>query len=179
MRFDVRRALRGAAAGAIAGVIWAAQQDVDKRVFGIDYDDTELLGKFVTRGAAWRPIGIALHVANGAAFGAVYATVTPRVSGPGWAKGAAAGLAENFVSWPLVSLVDDFHPARKELPDLKGNQAALAQATWRHLLFGFVLGALEERFNGAPSDRRGTATPPASSNGHGDISRASVQGQAE
>jgi hypothetical protein len=178
MGFDVRRALRGAAAGAIAGVIWAAQQDVDKRVFGVEYDDTEILGKFVTRGPAWRPLGMAMHVANGAAFGAVYATVAPRVPGPGWAKGAAAGLAENFASWPLVALADDFHPARKELPDLQGNRAAFAQATWRHLLFGIVLGELEERFN-APARPLGEAEfPPASSNGHGDISRA-VQTQAD
>ena len=174
MGFDVRRALRGAAAGAVAGVIWAAQQDVDKRVFGVDYDDTELLGKFVTRGDAWRPIGIAMHVANGAAFGAVYATVAPRMAGPGWAKGAAAGLAEHFASWPLVGLVDDFHPARTEMADLQANRAAFAQATWRHLLFGVVLGELEERFNG-PDRRSGAADfPPASSNGHGDISRAAT-----
>lgn len=177
MAFDVRRALRGAAAGAIAGVIWAAQQDVDKRVFGVDYDDTELLGKFVTRGAAWRPIGMAMHVANGAAFGAAYAVVAPRVAGPGWAKGAAAGLAENFGSWPLVGLVDGFHPARKEMPDLRGNRAAFAQATWRHLLFGVVLGTLEERFNGPDRPIGAAEFPPASSNGHVDISRAAAQQQ--
>ena len=158
MGFDVRRALRGAAAGAVAGVVWAAQQEADMRVFGVAYDDTELLGKFVTRGDAWRPIGFALHVANGAAFGAAYATLMRDVTGPGWAKGATAGLAENFASWPLVALVDDYHPARKDLPDLKGNQAALAQATWRHLLFGVVLGELEERFNG-PASRRGDSNP--------------------
>lgn len=174
MRFDVRRALRGAAAGAIAGAVWAAQQDLDKRVFGVDYDDTELLGKLVTRGDAWRPIGLAMHMANGAAFGAFYATAVAPGPGPGWAKGAAAGLAENFASWPLVALVDDFHPARKEMPDLRGNRAALAQATWRHLLFGLVLGELEERFNAPASRPRAMDPPPASSNGHGDIARAAT-----
>lgn len=166
MPFDVPRALRGAAAGAVAGVVWAAQQNIDRRVFGVEYDDTELLGKIATRGPAWRPIGIAMHVANGAAFGAVYATVAPRLPGPGWAKGAAAALAENFASWPLVALVDDFHPARTELPDLKGNQAAFAQATWRHLLFGVVLGELEERFNGHPGSSGESQFAPTSSNGH-------------
>ena len=177
MGFDVRRAIRGAAAGAIAGVVWAAQQDLDKRVFGVDYDDTELLGKFVTSGDAWRPIGLAMHVANGAAFGAFYATAVAPGPGPGWAKGAAAGLAENFASWPFVALVDDFHPARKDLPQLKDNRAALAQATWRHLLFGVILGELEERFN-APASR-GYEAPPASSNGHGDISHAATQVQPD
>jgi hypothetical protein len=174
MSFDVRRAIRGAAAGAIAGLLWAAQQDVDKRVFGVDYDDTELLGKFITRGPGWRPIGMALHVANGAAFGAVYATLAPRLSGPGWAKGAAAGLAEHMASWPLVGMVDRIHPAGAEMADLQGNRAAFAQATWRHLLFGIVLGELEERFNGPERPPGAAAFPPASSNGHGDISRAAT-----
>src|SRR4051794_5034869 len=154
MSFDVRRAIRGAAAGAIAGVIWATQQDIDKRVFGVDYDDTELLGKLVTRGPAWRPIGMAMHVANGAAFGALYATIAPRLTGPAWARGATLALIENFASWPLVEIVDGHHPARRDLPRLAGNRSALAQATWRHFVFGAVLGELEARFNG-PADRDG------------------------
>jgi hypothetical protein len=172
MAFDAGRAVRGAGAGAIAALIWAAQQDFDKRVFGVDYDDTELLGKFVTRTPAWRRIGLVLHVANGAAFGAAYASVAQRLPGPGWARGGAAGLAENFVSWPFVGLVDDFHPARKELPELQGNRAAFAQATWRHLLFGAMLGELEARFNAPALTAEEAGAPPAASNGHGDISRA-------
>ena len=49
-------------------------------VFGVPYDDEELLGKAVTRGPAWPPVGVALHVANGALFGAVYANVAPRAA---------------------------------------------------------------------------------------------------
>ena len=64
------------------------------------------------------------------------------------------------------------HPARDELPGCAGNGRAFAQATWRHLLFGVVLGELERRLN-APDD----AGVPAyehvvSSNGHGDIEHA-------
>src|SRR3954452_8853844 len=73
MAFDRAQTLRGALAGAVAAGVWAAQQPLDKRVFGFDYDDTELLGKLVTRNAAWVPVGAALHVANGAALGALYA----------------------------------------------------------------------------------------------------------
>lgn len=171
MAFDVDRSIRGAAAGAVAALVWAAQQDADKRLFGTDYDDTELLGKLVTRGPGWRPIGLAMHVANGAAFGALYASVAHKAPGPGWARGAAASLAENFGGWPLAAAVDRFHPARDELVELEGNNRALAQATWRHLLFGVVLGVLEERLNGRPSAPPSTDAPPASSNGHGDISR--------
>jgi hypothetical protein len=42
---------------------------------------------------------------------------------------------------------DRLHPARAELPRLAGNGRALAQATWRHLLFGVVLGELERRLD--------------------------------
>ena len=82
MAIDRAQTVRGALAGAVAAAVWAAQQPLDKRVFGVDYDDTEILGKLVTRGPAWRPIGVALHVLNGAAFGAAYAAVAPSVQLP-------------------------------------------------------------------------------------------------
>src|SRR5215216_1999821 len=69
---DVGRTARGALAGAVAAGVWAAQSPLDQRVFGVPYLDQELLGKAVTRGRAWHPVGFALHVANGALFGAVY-----------------------------------------------------------------------------------------------------------
>src|SRR5688500_3259438 len=69
------RVLRGALAGAVAAGVWAAQQPLDKRLFGVDYDDAELLGAFITRrrrSPETFAIGTALHVLNGAVFGAVY-----------------------------------------------------------------------------------------------------------
>lgn len=175
--YDKRRALGGALAGAVAAGVWAAQQRADIALFGVRYDDTELLGKLVTRGRHWRKVGLAMHVANGAAFGAAYAVAAPGAPGPGWLKGTTAALAENFATWPLVGLVDRLHPARAELPRLSGNPAALAQATWRHTLFGALLGTLESAINAGP--RSGGSQlpehPPASSNGHGDLSRAAVR----
>ena len=151
MQIDLNRTLRGALAGAIATGVWAIQQPIDMRIFGVRYDDTELLGKAVTRGPAWRPIGAAMHLLNGALFGAVYANVAPHVPLPPALKGPAAGMAEHLASWPAVGLSERFHPARDELPKLSGSGAAFAQATWRHLLFGFVLGETERRLN-RPSD---------------------------
>jgi hypothetical protein len=139
------RASRGAAAGVIAAAVWAVQQPLDKRVFRSGYDDLELLGKLVTRRSWWPIPGLALHLGNGAAFGAVYALVCPKLPGPAWARGVVVAQAENFGLWPLVSLTDRHHPAREELPRLTGNRRALAQATWRHALFGLVLGAVEAR----------------------------------
>lgn len=173
MAIDTAQTLRGALAGAVAAGVWAAQQPLDKRVFGLAYDDTELLGKLVTRrtGPA-RIVGTAMHLANGALFGAVYANVAPRLPLPSWARGPAAALAENFGLWPLVGLSDRFHPGRDELPQLAGNRAALAQATWRHLLFGVVLGELERRLSDPGEDEIPTYEHVISSNGHGSIENA-------
>ena len=78
------RTLNGALAGAIAALAWAFQQPLDKLVFRSRYDDVELLGKAVTRGDGWYPAGLALHMQNGALFGAVYANVAPVVPLPPW-----------------------------------------------------------------------------------------------
>jgi hypothetical protein len=172
MALDVERASRGALAGAIAAGVWAAQSPLDCRVFGVRYLDQELLGKMVTRGPAWHAVGLAMHAANGAALGAAYAVVAPRLPVAPWARGPLAGLAEHVASWPLTVLVDRLHPARDELPRLAGSTRAFAQATWRHLLFGAVLGELERRL-----DRSRTAAVPGhtlgmSCNGHGDTAHA-------
>jgi hypothetical protein len=168
----VGRTARGALAGAVAAGVWAAQSPLDQRLFRVAYLDQELLGKAVTRGPAWHPVGLALHVLNGALFGAAYANVAPSIPLPAWARGPAAGMAEHLATWPLTVVVDEHHPARRELPDLAGNPRAFAQATWRHLLFGFVMGELERRLNPPPDPPALPFEHPISSNGHGDIEQA-------
>ena len=172
MAIDRTQTLRGALAGAVAAGVWAAQQPLDKRVFGIDYDDTELLGKLVTRGRAWTAVGAALHVANGAAFGAIYANVAPRLPLPSWARGPAAALAEHVSTWPLTALSDSVHPARDDMPRLAVSPRAFAQATWRHLLFGVVLGELERRLNATGDEDVPPYEHVVSSNGHGSFEAA-------
>lgn len=145
---------RGAAAGALAAGLWALQQPLDKRVFGCSYDDVELLGRMLAphdeSPRRWYPAGLAMHVGNGALFGAVYAGViaplTPAAV-PAALRAPLVAQAENFGLWPLGRLSDRLHPARERLPRLGGNRRALAQATWRHLLFGVALGELERRWN--------------------------------
>jgi hypothetical protein len=172
MAIDRARTARGALAGGIAAGVWAAQQPLDMKLFGVRYDDTELLGKAVTRGAAWRPVGLALHLLNGAVFGAVYAGVARRVPLPSWSRGPAAGLGEHLAAWPLVLLTDRLHPARDELPTLGTSARAFAQATWRHLLFGIVLGELERRLNDEPDEELPSYEHVVSTNGHGNIEHA-------
>ena len=164
---SMRRSTRGALAGALAAGLWAAQQPLDRRLFDCDYDDTEMLGKVFTREREWLPIGVALHLGNGALFGAVYAQLRPFLPGPPVAAGVVAALAEHAVTWPLIGLVDRHHPARKDLPRLAGNARALAQATWRHALFGLALGLVEQRLNLDPGDE--PPAVPVSSNGHGEV----------
>jgi hypothetical protein len=160
-------------AGATAAAVWAAQQPLDKRVFGSRYDDVELLGKLVTRGTAWPAAGLAIHLANGAIFGAVYALARPVIPAPPLATGVGAAMAEHVGFWPLGRVTDAVHPARDELETLTGNRAAFAQATWRHLLFGVVLGELERRLNDI-ADFEPLEDIPASSNGHGSLEQAAV-----
>ncbi len=137
--------LRGAVAGAVATAVMTAEQPLDKRMFDSKYDDVEILGKLVTRGDGWQPIGVALHVQNGAFFGAAYTRLKPSLPGPAVLRGLLVGLVEHVATWPMVALVDRYHPARKELPKLVANRRAFGQATIRHAVFGVVLGLLEAR----------------------------------
>ena len=91
MPIDRARTARGALAGVIAAGAWSAQAQLDMRAFGVDYSDEALLGKAVTRGPAWPAVGFALHLLNGAAFGAAYTNIAPRLPLPSWARGPAAG----------------------------------------------------------------------------------------
>ena len=177
MPLDQAVTARGAVAGALAAGLWAAQQPLDKRLFGVENDDTELLGKSVTRGRAWPAVGLAMHLANGAMFGAIYANVAPRIPIPSWLRGPAAGMAEHMATWPSMVAVDRFHPARKELPDLALNPRAFAQATWRHVLFGVALGEIERRLNAPPDREVPDYEHVASTNGHGNL-EAAMSGRA-
>ena len=169
---DRTRTLRGAVCGAVAAAVWAIEQPLDKLLLRSRYDDVELLGKAVTRGAAWLPTGLALHLQNGAIFGAVYANVAPLVPIPVALKGPAAGLFEHVTLWPFGRLSDRFHPARRDLPELAGNRRAFWQAAWRHLLFGVVLGELERRLNATEAADGPDFSAVVTSNGHGSLEDA-------
>jgi hypothetical protein len=167
MAFDTTRTLRGALAGAAAAAVWAAQQPLDRRVFGVPYDDAELLGRLVARGDAVMPVGLAFHVLNGALFGAVYANAAPSLPVPPALRGPLAGLAEHLATWPGTALISRVHPDVDRLPQLWGSGRAFAQATWRHLLFGTVLGELERRLNPPEPEPHPVDAAAAASNGHG------------
>jgi hypothetical protein len=143
----LQTSLRGGVAGAVATVAMTLEQPLDKRLFDSEYDDVEILGKLVTRGEDWRPIGFVLHVQNGAILGAVYARHRPSAPQSALLRGLLVALIEHVTAWPLTVLFDRYHPARKELPKLATNRRAFGQATIRHAVFGIVLGLLEHALN--------------------------------
>jgi hypothetical protein len=136
--------MRAALAGAAAATVWSAVEPLDKRLFRCDYSDLAVLGKAFTRGPAWLPLGLALHVVNGAIFGLAFHEVRRRV--PVEPRRLALGMAlgEHVALYPLGYFVDRYHPARGEegIPPLLTNARAFAQATVRHAIFGVVLGRL-------------------------------------
>ena len=148
--FDRTRTLRGAVCGAVAAAGWALQQPLDKLVFRSRFDDVELLGKAVTRGEGWYPAGLR-GTSRTAPCSERCTRTCARVAG---AAGASADRWWRSPSTPRRghsgTLSDRVHPARRELPALGGNRRAFAQATWRHLLFGIILGELERRVNAEP-----------------------------
>jgi hypothetical protein len=138
------RGLHPAAAGAVAASVWSLLEPIDRRLLRCDYSDVLLLGKAITRGRLAWPVGFAIHAANGALFGLAFDRVRQRV--PYSKEQVAIGMAlgEHLALYPLSYFVDRHHPARGQagIPPLLTNVRAFALATFRHAVFGAVLGRL-------------------------------------
>ena len=119
--------IRAAAAGSVAAVVWGLQEPLDQRVFGCDYSDVLFLGR------GHRSIGFVVHAANGALFGLAFDALRRRVDVDQRRLALALAIGEHLTLWPFISLVDR---------SLVTSPRAFAQATYRHALFGFVLGRL-------------------------------------
>jgi hypothetical protein len=114
------RRLRAAAAGAVAATVWGLQEPFDRRVFRCRYSDVEIVGWLI-------------HAANGAVFGLAFDAVRQRVDVDQRRLALALALAEHVALWPAMALVDR---------ELVRSPRAFAQGTYRHALFGFILGRL-------------------------------------
>lgn len=136
--------LQAALAGAGAAGAWALVEPFDRRWFRFGYSDVALLGKLVTRGPRWRVAGVAAHLANGAVAGIVFWALHLWLGGSVFWGAVAFAMVEHVLTYPLTMLTDRYHPARgdPELPPMSRSGRAFAQATFRHLLFGVVLGLL-------------------------------------
>jgi hypothetical protein len=145
-----RRDVRAAAAGAASATAWGLVEPLDVRLFRSEYRDVALLGKLVTSGRGWKVAGYALHAANGALFGLVFDAVQRR-SGIGPRRLAVGlALAENCLLYPLGIVSDRKHPRRGERDvGPLWSRRVFAQETFRHVVFGLVLGALSKRLRAA------------------------------
>jgi hypothetical protein len=130
--------VRGAAAGVVAAAAWAAAEPVLGRALGTPFSDVRLLGRVTTRGRAWPAAGVALHLANGAAFGIAFERL---------GLCGVAAQAENLLLWPGMLAVDRLHPDRRSgrWPRLATDRRVIAYEVATHALFGAVLGALARR----------------------------------
>ncbi|MGH3004923.1 MAG: hypothetical protein ACRDOS_03295 [Gaiellaceae bacterium] len=137
--------LRGALAGMAAAAAWAAAEPLASRLLRPPpgYSDVRLLGAVLTQRPAWRPVGIGLHLGNGALFGAAF----ERFGGGGVGQGVLAAQAENLALWPGMAVVDRLHPDRKSgaWPPLLRSRRVFAYEAAVHALFGAVLGLLLRR----------------------------------
>lgn len=111
----------------MAATVWGLQERFDRRVFGCDFSDVELLGR------GRRSVGYIVHAANGALFGVTFDVMRQRVAVDERRLALGLALAEHVALWPLMAFVDR---------TLVRSPRAFALETWRHALFGVVLGRL-------------------------------------
>jgi hypothetical protein len=135
--------VRGAAAGVVAAGAWAAGEPILRRLLDTPYSDIRLLGRLVSRERGWPVAGLALHMANGAAFGAAF----ERAGLSGVKAGLTAAHLENLALWPALAVMDEIHPDRREgnWPRLVTNRRIMLHELVAHSLFGAVLGTLVRR----------------------------------
>jgi hypothetical protein len=142
----LQRHVRAAAAGAASATVWGLLEPLDTRLFRSDYRDIALLGKLVTSGRGWKAAGYGLHAANGAVFGLVLDAVLQRSRVGPRRLAVGLALAENVVLYPLGTVADRKHPRRGERDvGPLWSRRVFAQETFRHVVFGLVLGSIHSR----------------------------------
>jgi hypothetical protein len=119
--------LQAAAAGAVAATVWGLLEPLDRRLFRCDYSDVELVG------LGDRRLGFVVHGANGALFGLAFAAARRRVAIEPRHLAVGLAIAEHVALWPALGLID-----RR----VATSPRAFAQGTFRHAVFGLVLGRL-------------------------------------
>ena len=130
--------MRGMLAGVVAAGVWAAAEPALGRALGVPwYSDRRLLGGLFRVGPE---AAIAIHLVNGAVFGAAFERLGLR--GP--ASGVVMAQAESLSLWPAMRVVDHVHEDRRSggWPPLWGNRRVFAYEVAAHALFGAVLGGL-------------------------------------
>jgi hypothetical protein len=136
----MRRDIHAAAAGAVAAAAWIAAEPAIRRAVGGTHRELRLISGLLFSGRGRAGLGLAVHMANGAAFGLAF----HRLGGHGVRRAVLAAQAENAVLWPGMAVVDRVHPDVRSgaWPRLLTDRGTIAQEIGGHLVFGVVLGAL-------------------------------------
>jgi hypothetical protein len=135
----MRRTLRVALAGAAAAGIWAAVDPALRRGCRTRYGEVRLVGRLIAP-TRWQPVGLAVHLMNGALFAVAF----DRLGGRGVRQAVIAAELENAALWPCLAVVDRLHPDVRDgtwSPILR-DPRVLVQEVAGHALFGVALGLL-------------------------------------
>lgn len=135
-------------AGLIASLAYAAMMELDRKVTKSKVDDLVLVGRpFVpNRPELARPVGLVVHLGNGAALALAYAALAhDRWPGPAWLRGVLFLNLENLALYPIM-LFSDHHPAVKDgQMDNYWSRQAFAESLPPHTVYGLLIGPLYER----------------------------------
>jgi hypothetical protein len=137
---QMRRDLHAAFVGVTAAAAWIAVEPLTRRLTGGTHRELRLISGTLAGRRGGNMLGLAVHLANGAAFGVAFR----RLGGHGVRRGVLAAQAENAVLWPAMAIVDRFHPDVRSgaWPKLFSDRGTIAQEIGSHVVFGAVLGAL-------------------------------------
>ena len=116
---------RGALAGIAAAATWAALEPPLGRLLRTPYSDVRLLGAPITKGRLWPVAGLAVHLGNGAAFGAAF----ERLGGRGVRQAMLAAELENLILLARVAAVDRLHRTAARAPGRRSSGAVACLRT--------------------------------------------------
>ena len=156
-RWSSQRSVNGALAGAVGRRRLGGPAAARQAGLRSGYDDVELLGKLVTRGDAWPAAGLGAPPGErGGLRGRLRAGCGRSCPGPAGGAGADRGADRALRPcgrWPAGGPL----PPRPQGAHAADRQPrALAQATWRHVLFGAGAG----RARAAPERTEASEPPP-------------------
>ncbi len=136
----MNRIAKGALAGAVAGVVWKAVEPLLQKEFGSPYSDAGIVAGFFSQGPLRQPLEFVGQGLGGAAFGSLFAAL----GGHGISQGANAALAENAALWPVVALLQRYHPDVQSgrWPKPFSDPGSIQVSFAGHAIFGVLLGAL-------------------------------------
>src|SRR6476659_9675288 len=104
------RTLRAAAGGGAAAGFWAALEPGLRRFSHSPHSELRLVGRMLAPERYWLPVGLGVHVLNGAVFGVVF----DRLGASSIREAVAAAQNGSACPWPPLLVLDALHP---DVPD--------------------------------------------------------------